>query len=104
MAQDFSAGERLQGYANIDNDLYFIFDEKHYGIQPNTITSTGSFRNWSKELNDKNWQLKKHENGIWFLKMDNTDFDHVLPLAQLKFRTATGNWLSPQANAPNEKA
>ena len=53
LAQDFSAGERLQGYANIDNDLYFIFDEKHYGIQPKTITITGSFRNWSKELNDK---------------------------------------------------
>ena len=33
-AQDFTASERLQGYANIDDSLYFIFDEKNYGIQP----------------------------------------------------------------------
>jgi pullulanase len=103
-AQDFSASHRLQGYANIKEDLYFIFDENVYNIQPKTITVTGTFRNWSQELNDVNWQLKKQENGIWWLQIENKDFETVPPLAQFKFRTEAGTWLSPPQGAPNEKA
>lgn len=104
VAQDFSESEKLQGYANIKNDLYFIFDEKIYGIQPKTITVTGTFRNWNQELDNENWWLKKQKNGVWLLKIDNKDFDNVPPLAQFKFRTEAGVWLSPPENAPNEKA
>ena len=103
-AQNFTADEQLQGYANIDDDLYFIFDEGNYGIQPKTITVTGTFRNWNQELDDKNWQLKKQENGVWFLKIDNKDFKNIPPLAQFKFRTEVGTWLSPPDNVPNEKS
>ncbi|MCI5082041.1 MAG: alpha-amylase family glycosyl hydrolase [Saprospiraceae bacterium] len=102
--QVFSFEEKLQGYAHQDDQLHFLFDESHYQVQPYRVVVTGSFRNWSQDMVDPNWQLQRKGNGLWTLALENKDYDHIPPLTQFKYRVDNGEWLSPPEEAPNEKA
>ena len=103
LAQNFTQQEKLQGYANRDADLWFIFDEKAYGVQAQKVLVTGQFRNWSQDLDDPNWALSKQEGGIWTLKTSNFDFSNISPLSLFKFRIDDGKWMDPPQSAPNGK-
>ena len=103
-AQTFSTEEKLQGYAHENNLLWFLFDEAIYQVQPYRVVVTGAFRNWSQDMEDPKWALQRKGDGLWRLSMPNPDFEVIPPLTPFKFRINNGEWMSPPADAPNEKA
>lgn len=100
-AQNFSAQEKLQGYANRNDSLYFIFDETAYNTSPNNVAVTGSFRNWDQNMADTHWVLSKDNDALWTLGILNKEYTKVKPASAFKFRTNTGIWQNPPANATN---
>ena len=95
----FSTENRLTGYAVIKGNIYFVFDEKLYGIHPSKVVVEGSFRNWDHDMADQTWWLTKTEKGLWVLNSKQA----IPPQAQFKFRIDNGTWVDPPSNAPNRK-
>ncbi len=100
--QSFTGQQINQGYAIFSDDVTFIFDEKIYDKHPTQVTVTGSFRGWSSDMDDSQWQLKKI-GGQWILTLNNKDFEVISPQAEFKFRINDGEWLSPASVSPNQK-
>ena len=98
--QKYSEEERLQGYKEGNNQVYFIFDENLYQVQPDRVIVEGSFRNWDHSLEDSSWFLgrDKNETGIWVLKSSVP----VKPNSPFKFRINEGNWIQPAAGTKNQ--
>ncbi|MEO0898189.1 MAG: alpha-amylase family glycosyl hydrolase [Bacteroidota bacterium] len=104
MGQDISQEEMAQGYAMKDDVATFLFNEELYGItSPKRVVLTGSFRGWSGDMEDTNWQLKKVSKVLWSLSVKNPNFEQIPPRAEFKFRINEGEWMNPPANTPNEK-
>lgn len=99
LAQDFSLSEQQQGYAKEETHITFVFSPQLYGEKPQTVVVTGSFRDWSKDMDDKQWQLKA-EGDLWTLRLP---LDKFTPQDEFKFRVDDGKWLNPPAEAPNQK-
>lgn len=98
LAQSFPPGAYLQGYAHQNDTTYFLFDQSLYGdSQPTKVVVTGSFRNWSHDMEEMAWTLSPH------IAIYNPDFSIIPPQSEFKFRINQGEWLSPPANAPNVK-
>ncbi|MEL6594062.1 MAG: hypothetical protein AAFQ68_28420, partial [Bacteroidota bacterium] len=98
-AQDSSV--RLQGYQHQNDTTYFRFDPGAYGQKPQKVSVTGSFRDWSQDLDDPAWQLAFGVDSLWTLAVFNPNFTTIPVHAEFKFRIDEGKWLSPPADAPN---
>jgi pullulanase/glycogen debranching enzyme len=94
-----------QGYTSQGNKLTFVFNEKDYGISktPNRVVVTGTFREWSQDMDDSQWQLTFVQSGIWELTINNSEFELVKAASPFKFRINEGEWLSPPTMATNEQ-
>ncbi|MEO1652054.1 MAG: pullulanase, partial [Bacteroidota bacterium] len=104
IAQVFQAQEVLQGYAHKDDTTFFLLSEKQYTIsQVSRVVLTGSFRNWSQDMDDPGWQLKPLGDGLWMLALANPNYENIPPQAEFKFRIDDGKWLDPPTMAPNAK-
>ncbi|MDX1908866.1 MAG: alpha-amylase family glycosyl hydrolase [Bacteroidia bacterium] len=101
-AQSFTSAHTLQGYAVFGDKLTFIFDESHYGVQPQRVWVTGEFRNWDASTDHPAWMLQK-TGTQWLLTLTNTDYAVIRPGTAFKFRTDDGAWMEPPAAAPNIK-
>jgi len=99
-SQSFTADQVLQGYGVFGDNLTFIFDEEHYGVEPDRVVVTGSFRNWDQNMDAPEWQLKK-TGSQWLLTLENTDYSIVMPNSKFKFRIDQGEWMEPPADASN---
>ncbi len=103
-AQSFTSEELAQGYAQHEDSTWFLFDPKAYEIEsPRQVVVTGSFRDWSQDMEDVGWQLILGANGVWKLGLLNTNLATIPPRAEFKFRINEGDWLQPPANSSNEK-
>ncbi len=102
IAQSFSIEEKLQGYAQTEDKLTFIFDPNLYDVEPKTVFVTGGFRAWDSAIDNPDWMLKK-QNELWTLSIDNSDFSILAPNTPFKFRIDNGEWLAPPTDAKNEK-
>ncbi|GAB5518331.1 MAG: type I pullulanase [Rhodothermales bacterium] len=101
-AQDFSAAERLQGYAERGATTVFVFDADAYGVKPERVVVTGAFRNWTQDMNAPDWLLTPDEQRqIWVLEIDNPDYQTLPPSSPFKFRIDDGIWLDPAVGAVN---
>jgi pullulanase len=97
--QAFSDSERLQGYLHRNDTSYFLFDAKLYGLtEVRRAVLTGSFREWSQDMDDPSWQIK---DGV--LALPNPNFTNIPPRSEFKFRINDGKWLEPPTAAPNKK-
>jgi pullulanase/glycogen debranching enzyme len=95
---------RLMGYWHTGDSTWFVFDEASYEQgTPTRVVVTGSFRGWSGDMADPDWQLQPQQDGTWRLGIANPDFEVIPIRASFKFRVDEGNWLSPPRTAPNEK-
>ena len=101
-AQGFTDVEKLQGYSVTVDEVIFVFDPNIYNVNPEKVVVTGSFRNWDQNMNDNNWVMDKSDE-IWTLKISNANFEKIYPNEPFKFRIDDGEWMSPPADAPNEK-
>ncbi len=97
-AQDFSAGERLQGYAVHGSSAFIIFDPHLYHVQPQRVIVEGSFRNWDHSLTDTSWHLRQKD-GLWILPVGG----NIAPGSLFKFRIDQGKWLEIPASAENQR-
>jgi hypothetical protein len=73
---------------------HLFFDEgvyKENGVK--NVVVTGSFCNWSQDMGEKKWQLKKENNGIWTKKIYNPNFEMIKTNTPFKFRINDGKWL-----------
>lgn len=100
--QQFSYDQKIQGYVHENEISTFIFDPEIYGVDPEKVVLTGSFRNWDQDMNNTEWLMEK-ENDIWILKIPNDGFKKIRPNTEFKYRINDGTWLRPPANAKNEK-
>lgn len=100
MAQTFTATERLQGYAIRSDSNYVLFDPQLYGIQPESVAVTGSFRSWASTMDTK-WLLQEHNN-IWILGWP-SEQQLLSPQTPFKFLTGNSMWQDPPATAGNLK-
>jgi pullulanase/glycogen debranching enzyme len=102
---NFSAQERLQGYALAGDTSVFVFDEKLYRVQPQRVLLEGEMRAWNHDMEDREWSMarSKNESGLWLLARANPAFANLKPGAQFKFRIDDGVWLDVPASAPNQK-
>ncbi|MEM6345293.1 MAG: alpha-amylase family glycosyl hydrolase [Bacteroidota bacterium] len=99
-AQEISV--RRQGYLHQNDTSYFLFDGEIYNQKtPSRVVVTGSFRDWSQDMDDPKWQLTSNANSLWTLAVFNPNFELIPIHAEFKFRVDEGNWLSPPAEAPN---
>ena len=58
-AREFTAEHRQQGYCQIGDVTYFVFDPEVYGRgQPTRVVVTGAFRNWDQNMEERRWQLQ----------------------------------------------
>jgi pullulanase len=105
LAQDFSNAELLQGYAQRGEKCFFIFAPKHYNnVKPKNVVVTGSFRGWSTDMQDAQWQLTERKDKVWTMAFDNPKLEKLPPSAEFKFRiNDNGEWLNPPADAPNQQ-
>ena len=83
--------------------MIFLFDENIYELKPQKVIVTGAFRGWSQDMDDEIFFLKKGKNGLWTLKIKNSNLKKIPPQTPFKFRTDDGAWINPPAVAPNEK-
>ncbi len=105
VGQDFSANERLQGFAVGSDHATFVFDEAVYGIAPPTrVVVTGAFRAWSDDMGASEWQLRRNASGsgLWTLRIDGNRLDNLGPGVPFKYRINAGDWLAPPSEAMNE--
>ncbi len=104
-AQDFSQEDLLKGYQRSNEQVHFVFSEALYQIKnPQKVSVTGSFREWNNEMDAPQWQLKKIQEDLWILSIENPKLEKIPASAQFKFRVNEGEWLSPPADAPNESS
>ncbi len=96
-----SNNDWLSGVLQKNDSIYFLFSEDIYQIKPAGISVTGSFRGWSQDLKDANWNLKNTSEGKWILGIYNPNFSKINPSTAFKFRTSEGQWLNPPKTAPN---
>ena len=101
-AQPFSAETMALGYEAKEDKVLFIFNPTLYGVQPQRVQVTGSFRGWDQNMEASEWTLNQ-TGALWLLEIDNTNFQTLGPGAEFKFRIDNGQWLDPPAEAPNEK-
>ncbi|TKG94975.1 pullulanase [Puteibacter caeruleilacunae] len=99
-AQSFTDDQKLQGYAIFGDQVTFIFDEGLYQIQPEKVCVTGEFCGWNKDMDDSARLLKK-TGEQWLLTVDNVDFTFIKPNTKFKYRTNTGDWMTPPDGAFN---
>lgn len=96
-AQQFSASEKLQGFAQRGDTTWFVFDRAAYKKPlASKVVVTGSFRGWSQDMNDASFLLKKDRLAIF-----NPKYSNIPPRAEFKFRINDGEWLSPPSSATN---
>ena len=100
-AQNFSPEEMLQGYAQREDSLWFLFSSALNQQQPSRVVVTGAFRGWSQDMKESSWDLKEFSTGLWKLGLDNYQFRKVPPACPFKFRTDDGKWINPPASAAN---
>jgi pullulanase/glycogen debranching enzyme len=94
----FSTAEKLRGYKEVNEIVFFVFDESIYAVTPEKVIIEGSFRNWDHNLNDSSWWLKKSDQpGIWVLESP----QNIESGSQFKFRINEGEWMPPPSTAPN---
>lgn len=94
--------QNANGYSYENDTLSFIFDEVTYKENAvKNVVVTGSFCNWSQDMSDKKWQLKREKNGTWIKKVYNPNFEMINTNTSFKFRINDGKWLEPPANASN---
>lgn len=103
VSQTFPDSAWVQGHFRDGDKTWFAFDETLYGVEPERVVVTGSFRGWSQDMEDMQWQLLPGEHGKWLLGFDNPAFSIFPPGTEFKFRINDGNWLQPPAGTPNEK-
>lgn len=90
------------GYDHNNDTTTFIFNEKDYGVQvKNKVVLTGSFRNWSSDMTDNSWIMRRQMGNIWTLRIYNPNFEKIKPSMPFKFRIDEGKWLDPPTNATN---
>lgn len=104
-AQNFSAQERLQGYALKGDTAFFVFDETIYQARPRRVLLEGEMRGWNHDMEETAWQLQRRnrETGLWLLAVPNPEFGKIKPQSAFKYRIDDGAWLDPPAPAPNQK-
>ena len=102
IAQPFTNEEKLQGYGQDGDKVIFIFDPSLYGVTPERVVVTGTFRNWDQDMNDNQWNMA-YKDKLWILDIPNPAYSRIAPGAEFKYRIDDGNWLSPPKGAPNEK-
>ena len=100
--KDFQTDDILQGYTVQGDSTIFLFDPEVYGVNPNKVVVTGSFRGWDQSMTDPTWSLKRTSH-IYSLSIFNPEFDVIAPNAEFKFRIDDGEWLSPPEESTNEK-
>jgi pullulanase len=99
---EFHAQE-LQGYYHRNDTTTFVFSEAVYQkVSPDKVVLTGTFRNWSQDMNDTDWTLEKGSNSLWTLNVYNPNFESIPARAEFKYRINRGEWLAPPADAPNK--
>ncbi|MEO1714223.1 MAG: pullulanase, partial [Bacteroidota bacterium] len=101
-AQPFSEETMALGYEAKEDKVLFIFNPSLYGVQPERVQVTGSFRGWDQNMEASEWTLNQ-TGALWLLEIDNTNFQMLGPGAEFKFRIDNGQWLDPPTQAPNEK-
>ncbi len=90
------------GYTHVGDTTQFIFNESDYNISPQkSVVLTGLFRNWSQDMEDAKWMLKKQPNKTWILKIQNPNFEIIKPSTPFKYRVDEGKWLDPPKEADN---
>ncbi|MFY7733627.1 MAG: alpha-amylase family glycosyl hydrolase [Bacteroidia bacterium] len=90
------------GYAHNNDTTTFIFNEKDYNVVvKNKVVVTGAFRNWSQDMADTKWIMRRQVGNIWTLKVYNPNFEIIKPSMPFKFRIDAGQWLDPAPNATN---
>jgi pullulanase/glycogen debranching enzyme len=103
LAQTFSETEILQGYAHQNETTFFIFSPQVYQkAAPAKVAVTGSFRAWSQDMADTNYQLQARKDQLWVLAISNPHLKTIRPSAEFKFRINEGEWLSPPAKSENQ--
>lgn len=99
----FNDSERKTGYALREDTTWFVFDPGYYKkASLEKVVVTGSFRGWSQDMNDAQWNLKNYQS-YWAVSVYNPDYEVVSPGAEFKFRIDKGDWLDPHGAAPNAK-
>lgn len=97
--QSITENEALQGYKIEEDQVIFIFDPGLYGVDPEKVFVTGSYRSW-EGIDNVEWALKK-TNDLWMLKKENANFDVIKPKDAFKFRINNGDWMDPPSDADN---
>ena len=100
MGQSFTDLQKRQGYGVFGDQLFFIFDELIYEVNPERVFVTGEFRNWDGSTEARDWDLKK-TGDHWVLTMSNPDYEVVRPNSKFKFRINEGQWMDPPAGVEN---
>ncbi len=105
IGQKFSATERISGFAVRGENVFFIYDVEIYNLTVSNVAVTGSFRDWSQEMDDENWKLKQlgDNKDLWVLEIMNEEFKTISPQSAFKFRINEGIWVEPPSNAVNLK-
>jgi len=93
--------ENIQGYRHRNDSTTFLFDATVYNREPERVVVTGAFRNWSQNMDDQNWALKKQDQKTWTLKVFNPKLSLIPVSCPFKFRIDNGQWLNPPAEAQN---
>jgi len=94
LAQAFTEAEILQGCAHKEDKSYFIFSPRHYGVKPNKVTVTGSFRGWDTDMNNSTYALKERKDKLWVVAIPNDNYTIIKSHVEYKFRINEGEWLS----------
>jgi pullulanase/glycogen debranching enzyme len=104
-SQNFSAQERLQGYALRGDTAFFVFDAKIYQARPQCVLLEGEMRGWNHNMDDAAWRLRRdsRDDNLWSLAVLNTGYANVKPQSAFKYRIDDGAWLDVPAQAPNQK-
>ena len=101
-AQSFSAEQIQQGYHHQKDTTYFLFEEEWYQKEaPEVVVVTGSFRGWSQDMKNTQWQLERKRKRLWTIAIYNPNFDAIPLRAEFKFRINEGEWLQPPSGSPN---
>lgn len=103
LGQSWSDSEILQGYKHENGITTFIFNPEAYALDKvQDVILTGSFRNWSTDMKNLDWQLKP-QGELWILRVKNPNYEVISPSSEFKYRANNGLWLDPPNDAPNRK-
>ncbi len=93
-----------QGYIHQNETTTFIFDEDIYQMkEPRRVLVTGSFRDWSVDMDDSEWNLVKTSKKLWTLNIRNPEFSVIPPNSEFKFLINEGHWIYPPHDAANQR-